>query len=126
MTRAERRRADKEALKKKTKTYNLTLEQLDTVVSESVAKEIQTIRGRAIEDTMSTMMILLLSLPQKVLKEHYWPKTYEKKLPDFTDMLLDYFIKWQNGDLDILELKAEAEKYGKIGIEENIHDNTDK
>lgn len=118
MTRAERRRAEKEALKKKTKTYNLTMEQLDQAVSEAVDKQVQEIRGRATEEAVNTMMILLLSLPAKILKEHYWPKSYEKKLPEFTDLLLDYFVKWQNGELDIVELKAEAEKYGKIGIEE--------
>lgn len=54
------------------------------------------------EDAINTAMTLLLVLPMEVLMDHYWKKTYAKKIPEFTELVLQYYERWQNGELDIM------------------------
>ena len=85
MTRAEMRRAAREE-SKKTKSYTLTEEQ------------IRIIKQEATTTAVNEAMILLLTLPLEVLMDHYWQKTYDKKIPEFTNYVLEYYEKWQNGE----------------------------
>ena len=60
MTRAERRRAERE--KNKTATYNLTEEQLEAMVNEKIAAELKRVKKEATEDAVRTSMVLMLTL----------------------------------------------------------------
>ena len=62
-------------------------------------------------------MVLLLTLPLEVLMNHYWKKTYAKKLPEFLDYVLEYYEKWQEGELDMDELVKDLWEYGGIRME---------
>ena len=104
MTRAEMRRAARET-SKKTKTYNLTEEQ------------IQIIKQEATTTAVNEAMILLLTLPLEVLMDHYWQKTYDKKIPEFTNYVLEYYEKWQNGELDMDKLKQDLWEFGGVKLE---------
>ena len=104
MTRAEMRRAAREA-SKKTKTYNLTEEQ------------IQIIKQEATTTAVNEAMILLLTLPLEVLMDHYWQKTYDKKIPEFTNYVLEYYEMWQNGELDMDKLKQDLWEFGGVKLE---------
>ena len=104
MTRAEMRRAARET-SKKTKTYNLTEEQ------------IQIIKQEATTTAVNEAMILLLTLPLEVLMDHYWQKTYDKKIPEFTNYVLEYYEKWQNGELDMDKLKQDLWEFGGVRLE---------
>lgn len=119
MSRAERRRAEREALKKKTKTYNLTQEQLEIKIREGVKSEVERIKLEATENAIDTAMYLLLALPLTVLKESYWQKSYAKRLPKFTEQVIEYYKKWQDGEIDIEELKKDLWEYGGVRIEES-------
>lgn len=132
MNRAERRRQDREA-QKKTKTYNFTMAELKEQVNREVKAEYdkqfrelqqerERIKQEATADAVNQAMILLFTLPLEVLMDHYWKKTYRRKLPEFTDHLLDYYTRWQNGELDMKELQKDLWEYGGIRFEEGERD----
>lgn len=119
MGRAERRRAQKLEQKAKTATYNLTKAQLDAAVREQVGKELERIKQEAMDDAVNTAMVLLLTLPLEVLMDHYWTKSYAKRIPKFTELVLEYYERWQNGELDMDKLKEDLWEYGGVKLVES-------
>lgn len=118
MGRAELRRAIKNEKKAKTATYNLTKAQLDALVKEKIGEELKKVKQQATEDAVNTAMILLLTLPLEVLMDHYWKKSYAKRIPEFTNYVLEYYEKWQNGELDMEKLQEDLWEYGGVRLEE--------
>lgn len=110
MGRAERRRLEKQR-GKQVKTYNLTRSQLHNAVRQVTEEDLKRIKQEAMEDAINTAMTLLLVLPMEVLMDHYWKKTYAKKIPEFTELVLQYYERWQNGELDMDEMKK-----GSLGV----------
>ena len=119
MGRAERRRAEKKAKKDKTATYNYTREQLEAVIRAGIQTEIEVIKKQTTEEAISKAMILFLVFPLYVLRDHYWKKTYKKRLPKFAELVWDYYANWQEEDLDIDKLKADLDELGGIKVEVN-------
>ena len=113
MGRAERRRLEKQR-GKQVKTYNLTRSQLHNAVRQVTAEDLKRIKQEAMEDAINTAMTLLLVLPMEVLMDHYWKKTYAKKIPEFTELVLQYYERWQNGELDMDEMKKDLWEYGGV------------
>ncbi len=118
MGRAEYRRAAKNEKKTKTATYNLTKAQLDVMVREQIEEKISKVKKEATEEAVNTAMILLLTLPLEVLMDHYWKKSYAKKIPEFTNYILEYYEKWQDGELDLDKLREDLWVYGGVRLEE--------
>lgn len=118
MGRAERRRLEREKSKQKTATYNLTKEQLDKLVEDQIKDRLKVVKKQAMEDAINTAMTLLLVLPMEVLMDHYWKKIYAKKIPEFTELVLQYYERWQNGELDMDEMKKDLWEYGGVRLEE--------
>ena len=118
MGRAERRRNAKNAKKEKSSTYNLTREQLNNMVHESVEDELVRMKQEAMDEAINTAMILFLTLPLKVLKDHYWKKSYTKRLPEFINYVLEYYEQWQKGEFDMDALRNELWEYGGVRLEE--------
>lgn len=125
MGRAELRRSMKNEKKTKTATYNLTKSQLDAIVREKIGKELVRIKQEATDSAVNTAMMLLLTLPLEVLMDYYWPKSYAKRIPEFTNRVLDYYEKWQNGELDMEKLKEDLWEYGGIRLEERRDESCD-
>ena len=125
MGRAEERRAQRNKLKEKTATYNLTKSQLDAIVREKIGKELVRIKQEATDSAVNTAMILLLTLPLEVLMDYYWTKSYAKRIPEFTNRVLDYYEKWQNGELDMEKLKEDLWEYGGIRLDERRDESCD-
>ena len=117
MGRAEIRRTQKQENKAKTATYNLTQAQLDAIVREKIGNELKLIKEEATNEAISTAMTLLLTLPMEVLMDHYWQKSYAKRIPGFAEHLLEYYEKWQNGELDMDKMKEDLWEYGGIRLE---------
>ena len=115
--RAERRRLEKQK-GKQVKTYNLTRSQLHNAVRQVTEEDLKRIKQEAMEDAINTAMALLLVLPMEVLMDHYWKKTYAKKIPEFTELVLQYYELWQNGELDMDEMKKDLWEYGGVRLEE--------
>lgn len=109
MGRAERRRLEKQK-GKQVKTYNLTRSQIYNAVRQVTEEDLKRIKQEA--------MTLLLVLPMEVLMDHYWKKTYAKKIPEFTELVLQYYERWQNGELDMDEMKKDLWEYGGVRLEE--------
>lgn len=118
MGRAELRRAAKAEKKAKTATYNLTRAQLDALVQEKIGNDLAEMKRQATSDAVNTAMVLLLTLPLEVLMDYYWPKSYAKRIPKFTEHVLEYYQKWQDGELDMDKLKDDLWEYGGVRLEE--------
>ena len=114
MTRAEQRRMEKEKKKAKTKTYNLTPEQLDTMFEAMYAKRIEEAKQQATNDAIDISLFMLSNVSLKVLKDHFWKKSYDKKLHEFNDLFVDEYLKCQNNDNYIFELQEEMRPYNSI------------
>ena len=119
MGRAEMRRLAKQEKKSKTKTYNFTKEQLDLAIREGVKKEFEKIKDEATNEAVTTALILTLTLPLEVLMDNYWKKSYAKRLPKFTEQILEYYSRWENRELDIEDLKKDLWEYGGVRFEED-------
>lgn len=121
MNRAEIRRLEREKIKEKTRTYNLTKAQLDTLVRERVQSELNDIKAKikkeATEDAVNTAMVLMLTLPLKVLMDDYWSGEQLEQIPEFTDKVIEYYEKWQNGELDIDKLREDLWNYAGVRLE---------
>lgn len=118
MGRAEIRRVKRNDQKAKTATYNLTKAQLDAMVREKIGDELDRVKQEAMDNAVNTAMVLMLTLPLGVLMDHYWKKSYPRKIPEFTEHVLDYYTKWQNGELDMDKLKEDLWEYGGVRLEE--------
>lgn len=117
--RAERRRTQKLEQKEKTTTYNLTKAQLDAMVRKKIGDELTRVKQEATDDAVNTAMVLLLTLPLEVLMDHYWTKSYAKRIPKFTERVLEYYERWQNGELDMEKLKEDLWEYGGVKLVES-------
>lgn len=117
MSRAEMRRQKRETEKSKTATYNLTQAQLEAMIDAALGKRIDDAKQAAAEKAMTQAVALMLVLPLEVLMDHYWKKSYAKRIPEFTQHVLEYFEKWENGELDIDELKRDLWEYGGVRLE---------
>ena len=120
MGRAERRRAQKLKQKEKTTTYNLT--KGTTRLSwfgKKIGDELIRVKQEATDDAVNTAMVLLLTLPLEVLMDHYWTKSYAKRIPKFTERVLEYYERWQNGELDMEKLKEDLWEYGGVKLVES-------
>lgn len=117
MNRQQRRSAERQNQKYKTKTYNLTKSQLDNAVKDSARSELKKAYQDGINEGVNQAMILLLTLPLEVLMNFYWTKSYAKKIPEFTQHVLDYYAAWQNGELDMDKLKEDLWEYGGVRLE---------
>lgn len=122
MSRAEIRRKRRNEQKAKTATYNLTKAQLDAMVQEKISDELDRIKREAADEAVNTAMVLLLTLPLEVLMDHYWKKSYVKRIPEFTEYVIEYYEKWQNGELDMDKLKEDLWEYGGVRLEEKGND----
>ncbi|MCC8043878.1 MAG: hypothetical protein LIP12_00055 [Clostridiales bacterium] len=118
MSRAEIRRQKREQEKVKTATYNLTKAQLDQMVKDAIGEQMEEIKQQATDDAINTAVVLLLTLPLEVLMDHYWPKTYAKKIPEFTNYVLQYYEDWEDGKIDIDDLINDLWEYAGVRLEE--------
>lgn len=126
MGRAERRQLERHALRNQ-RSYTMTdaeIRRMKLSAAEQATKNIMKsdtivkIKEEITADAVNTSMILMLALPMKVLMEDYWPKTFQKKIPEFTDKVLDYYNQWIDGKLDMEELKKELWEVGGVRLEE--------
>lgn len=123
MGRAELRRAEREKRKSETVTYNLTRAQLDAFVQEQIGHRIKEAKEEATSEAINQAIALLLTLPLEVLMDHYWPKSYAKRLPGFVDKVIEYYEMWQDGKLDMNKMKEDLWQYGGVRLEpEKVED----
>lgn len=117
MNRSELRKSKRDEVKDNTKTYNLTKAQLNVLVRERIQSELDKIKKEATEEAVNTAMVLMLTLPLKVLMDDYWSGEQLEQIPEFTDKVIEYYEKWQNGELDIDKLREDLWNYAGVRLE---------
>ena len=122
MNRQQRRANEHKNQKYYNATYNLTRSQIDSTVRQQIDKELKQAHQDGLSEGTDRAMALLLMLPLKVLMDFYWKKSYAKKLPEFTEHVLEYYEKWQDGELDMDKLKEDLREYGGVRLEESADD----
>ena len=90
---------------------------MDAIVSEKIGKKIAETKQEIYEETVNTVLALVLTLPLEVLMDHYWQKSYRQRLPGFVDKVLNYYKKWQDGEIDMEDLKKDLWEFGGIRLE---------
>lgn len=116
MNRAERRRKQK-AMNKQT-VYTFTKEQMQVEVEKMVKQQLEKEKEFIMNDAVNQAMLLLFVLPMQVLMDFYWKKSYAKRIPEFTQHLLDYYSDCQDGKLDMDKMKDNLWVYGGVKLEE--------
>lgn len=116
MTRAERRRQQK--LENKKTTYTFTKERAQEEVEKIIKEQIEKEKEFIMNDAVNQAMLLLFVLPMQVLMDFYWKKSYAKRIPEFTQHLLDYYSDYQDGKLDMDKMKDNLWVYGGVRLEE--------
>lgn len=106
-TRAEMRRLSRQKEKDSKVRYNFTAEEIDNLVKERSAKLLEQIQIEALEDGIGAAMVLLLTIPMVILRDEYWKKTYKQKLPKFGDQIIDMLNKWEDGEIDLEQLRED-------------------
>ena len=89
------------------------------MINERVKDKIEKAKIEATNDAVNTAMVLLLTLPLEVLMDHYWTKSYKKRIPEFTAYVLEYYQKWQDGELDMDKMKEDLWEYAGFRLEES-------
>lgn len=112
MNRAQRRQKNKEVMK----YPNMPQQQIQRIVKSEMKKEMADMQKEMLAEAMS----ILLTIPMEVLMDHFWPKSYRTKIPKFTSLVIEYFDKLQNGELDIEEMKKDLWEYGGVRLEPGL------
>lgn len=123
MNRAERRRKERDERTSREATYHVTKAQIEALAMEIMKEKIEKTKEEATADAVNTAMTLLLTLPMEVLMDHFWPKSYAKRIPKFTELVLSYYRKWQDGELDMDKMRADLWEFGGVKLvekEENV------
>lgn len=105
--RAEMRRLSRQKEKDSKVRYNFTAEEVDNLVKERANKMLEQLQIEALEDGIGAAMVLLLTIPMVILRDEYWPKTYKQKLPKFGDQIIDMLNKWEDGEIDLEQLRED-------------------
>lgn len=105
--RAEMRRLSRQKEKDSKVRYNFTAEEVDNLVRQRAGKMLEQLQAEALEDGIGAAMVLLLTIPMAILRDEYWPKTYKQKLPKFGDQIIDMLNKWEDGEIDLEQLRED-------------------
>ena len=116
MSRAELRRQQKNEKKAKQTTFNFTPDQMDIAIEKALAPKLEAIQKGAEENALETAMALTLTIPLKVLMDHYFTDLNDERLGDFADHLIEYYEKWMNDELDMDQMRDDLWKYGGVKI----------
>lgn len=105
--RAELRRTQREEKRANTATYNLTQAQLDAIVNEKIGKKIAETKQEIYEETVNTVLALVLTLPLEVLMDYYWQKSYR-------DLWIRFWSIMESGRTEKLIWKISRKIYGSL------------
>lgn len=119
MTRAERRRMEREEAKKKTATYNMTYEQLEQAVRAGVKDTLETARQSAVNEATKKAFLYLLAIPLNVLVNDYWSKSAKKRAPKFIEEVINLYEAVQAGVVTDEQLEELLWEMAGVRLEES-------
>ena len=114
MSRADRRREQRESERKK-KTLVLTVEELERYQKQAYERAKEEYR-KSNDKSIEEIFTLMLCIPTNVLISDYWEKTAERKIPKFIDDCLELYNSWTTGAVTMTEMRELTEKYGKVQL----------
>lgn len=110
MNRAQRRAA------KKNKQY-ISPEPVYNVKSSDISK----IKSKATADAVDAAMVLLLSIPVKVMHDKFgWGM--KKRLPELAEALIDEYQSFSDGDMTLEEYQDLVYEYCGVKFKRNMED----
>lgn len=111
------RRKQKEK-EKRAKTYIMTAEELGKIREQEFEKAQNEFKERYKTLARDTFL-MMLAIPTNVLIEDYWPKSAEKRIPEFVEKCMDLYEAWSGHDVVKMKQMVEmTEIYGKCQLVE--------
>lgn len=104
MNRAELRR-NQRLDSKKSATYTLTREQI-----ESMKREVH-------EKAVKEVFTIMLAIPCEVLANDYWEKTAKQRLPLFVEKCLELYKAYEQGVVDMAQMEADLWELARHKVE---------
>lgn len=112
MTRAEKRRMQKEAERKK-KTFVMTAEELDKIRAQEREKARAEFKART-DKVAEDIFLMMLVIPVNILVSEYWEKTAKRRIPKFAEECVNLYAAWNQGAVSWEQLQTLAEEYSKM------------
>lgn len=117
MTRAERRREEREK-QKKTAVFTMTDAEIQKIREQEYQKARKEILGKSGEIAEQVFKMMLV-IPANVLISDYWQKTARTRIPRFVEDCLDLYDSWSKGIVDMGELMRLAEEYSGMTFKDD-------
>ena len=114
MTRAERRREEREK-QKNTAVFTMTREEIQKIREQEYQRARKEILEKS-NDTAEEIFKMMIVIPTNVLIEYYWPKTAKTRIPKFVDDCMGLYDSYEKGAVDINEMIEVTEKYAGIKL----------
>ena len=118
MSRAQNRREEKEKGQKK-KTFVMTAEELYKIRNQEYLKAKRQLEAQN-KQTAETILKMMLIIPANVLIADYWQKSAKKRIPEFMKSCMDLYQAWQQGVVEIEQMRKLTEEYAGIDLSETI------
>ena len=112
MNRAERRRQARKR-KRDEATYSVNKNGLRKLTHEVAEEQLAEARAEGMNDAL----LLMWALPLMVLRDHFWQKSFQRQAKKFCEELFDLYSQWQDGGLDISDIRNDLWEYGGIRLE---------
>lgn len=95
--------------------YTFTREQFHAAVRKQVGDEIAVAKKAATEEAVNTAMLMMLTLPiEVIINEPGYENIDSQK---FTAQLVEWYQKWQDGELTLDEMQNDLWEYGGVRLE---------
>lgn len=96
----------------------LTDEIKDTIIKEMVKNEFVKYKNDIYEKAINDAAVLMFTLPLTVLMDNYCSDENKDILPEFANLLVEYFNALKEGKIDINKCKEALWNYGGIKLME--------
>ena len=114
MNRAQRRLEEKQKPK-----YALNKAEVKSLAKQAWKPDVDRLKKEIYDEARIDFMLGALALPMMVLMDHFWTSSYRKKIPKFTELLLEYFYDWENGLITNEKMAEDLWNYGGVRLERN-------
>lgn len=114
MNRSQRRLAEKQNPK-----LALSKEDVKRMADKAYKDKVYALKKEIYDEARIDFMLGALALPMMVLMDHFWTSSYRKKIPKFTELLLEYFYNWENGLITDEKMAEDLWNYGGVRLERN-------
>jgi hypothetical protein len=112
MNRSQRRLSNKSNPK-----YTTSKSEIQSLARKALQADIDRLKKEVYDEARIDFMVGALALPMMVLMDHFWQKSYARKIPKFTELLLEYFSDWENGIITDEQMVEDLWNYGGVRLQ---------